>query len=88
VTFDGSRYWVAWDEAGRHPNAVDLFGTRVRTDGTVLDPDGVPLSTVPFTESFAPTLASDGQGDSAVFYSRFARGRELNNFRVKGRLLD
>ncbi|XXF79992.1 hypothetical protein P2318_09640 [Myxococcaceae bacterium GXIMD 01537] len=88
VTFNGSRYWVAWEEVGRNPNAVDIFGARVRTDGEVLDPRGVPISTVPFTESYSPALASDGRGDSAVFYSRFARGRDLNNFRVKGRLLD
>ncbi|XXF79996.1 hypothetical protein P2318_09660 [Myxococcaceae bacterium GXIMD 01537] len=89
VTFDGTRYWVAWEDSGRNPNAVDIIGTRIRTDGTVLDPAGVPISTVPFTESLAPTLASDGRGDSAVFYSRFARDRKrLNNFRVEGRLLD
>lgn len=89
VTFDGTRYWVAWEDSRRDSFRLpDLFGARVRTDGTVLDPDGVPLSTERFTEELTPALASDGRGDSALFYSRFVRGRELNNFRIKGRLLE
>ena len=39
-------------------------------------------------ENEGPALVSNGKGDSAVFYWRFTRGRELNNFRIKGRRLD
>ncbi|MBZ4415372.1 hypothetical protein [Myxococcus sp. RHSTA-1-4] len=96
ATFDGTRYWVAWedDRAGEGVFAVtpfflpDLFGARVSRDGTVLDLEGVPIATLRRTEELGPALVSNGRGDSAVFYWRFVRGRELNNFRIKGRLLN
>ncbi|MFP2925864.1 hypothetical protein ACLESO_11725 [Pyxidicoccus sp. 3LG] len=96
ATFDGSRYWVAWEDDRAGDSILsfitfylpDLFGARVSRDGTVLDPEGVPLSTQRRTEELGPALVSNGKGDSALFYWRFVRGRELNNFRVKGRLLD
>jgi hypothetical protein len=92
ATFDGTRYRVAWEDERDIPflsgfRRPDIFGARVRTDGTVLDPGGVPIATEPLDEEFTPALASDGRGSAAVFYSRFTRGRQLNNFRVHGRLL-
>lgn len=89
VTFDGSRYWVAWEA---YPGTVfgwpDLLGARVQTSGTVQDPEPVPLSTTELTEESSPALASDGQGGSAVFYSRFERDAPVRNLAIQGRMLE
>ncbi|OJT22395.1 hypothetical protein BO221_21655 [Archangium sp. Cb G35] len=85
VTFDGLRYRVAWEDD--HERRQDIFGARVLTDGTVLDPEGEPIATEPLDEELTPALASDGRGGVAVFYSRFTRG-PLLNFRVRGRFLE
>lgn len=80
---------MAWEE---EPvlgfGGPDIRGARVSTDGTVLDPEGVPLATEALLEERSPVLASDGRGDSAVFYSRFVRESPLLNFRIRGRLLE
>ncbi|WP_108072245.1 hypothetical protein [Vitiosangium sp. GDMCC 1.1324] len=93
ATFDGTRYRVAWEDDREVPPIQgvfirpDIFGARVGTDGTVLDPGGMAIAADPLNEELTPTLASDGRGGAAVFYSRFTRGRQLNNFRIQGRLL-
>ncbi|MEO0216645.1 MAG: FlgD immunoglobulin-like domain containing protein, partial [candidate division WOR-3 bacterium] len=57
VAFDGVNYLVVWaDDRGGY---FDIYGARVATDGTVLDPSGIPISTAYYTQNF-PSIAFDG----------------------------
>ncbi len=54
VVFDGTRYLVAWRDARN--DTGDVYGARVETDGTLLDPDGIALVTGSGTQA-SPSLA-------------------------------
>jgi hypothetical protein len=41
VGFDGTNYLVAWT----HGSGADIYCARIASDGTVLDPNGIPVST-------------------------------------------
>ena len=57
IAFDGSNYLVAWDDSRNGPG--DIYGARVSTLGTVLDPDGILISTSGNWE-YPPTVAFNG----------------------------
>ena len=42
VAFDGTNYLVAWAD-GRRGDSADVYAARVTKDGSVLDPQGIPL---------------------------------------------
>jgi hypothetical protein len=53
VAFDGTRYLVAWsDYRGAD---TDVYATRVGTDGTVVDPQGLPVIVAPAAQ-YTPEL--------------------------------
>ncbi len=58
VAFDGSNYFVVWHDQ-RSGSSFDIYGARVGTDGSVLDPDGIPVSTAPDDQA-QPAVAYDG----------------------------
>ncbi len=54
MAFDGAHYLVVWgDERG---GDIDVYGTRVDPDGTILDPAGFPISTA-VANQYSPSLA-------------------------------
>lgn len=65
VAFDGSGYFVVWSD-GRDGNLPDIYGARITTEGVVLDPLGIPISTVPGVHE-APDLVFDGTNFFAVW---------------------
>ena len=54
VTFDGTNYLVAWTDT-RNDSDGDVYAARVRPDGIVLDPEGIPVY-----------VGANGQGPGAV----------------------
>ena len=59
IASDGSGYLVAWvnERSGR----LELWGTRLAADHSILDPSGIPLATARDSCGF-PAVASDGTG--------------------------
>jgi hypothetical protein len=64
VAFNGSHYLVAWYDA--RTNDADIYASRVDPSGTVLDPDGFPVCTVPYGQNH-PAVAPDGDGFLVVW---------------------
>jgi hypothetical protein len=57
LAFDGTNYLVVW-MSGHYP--ADIYAARVTPAGTVLDPDGIPVSTAT-GEQGLPAVAFDGE---------------------------
>jgi hypothetical protein len=61
VASNGNGFLVAWDDprSGLGTDPSDIYGARIARDGTVLDPNGLAISTANVGQH-APTLAFDG----------------------------
>lgn len=48
VIWNGAVYFVVWDDfrRGTDFHDSDVYGARILPDGTILDPDGIPISTI------------------------------------------
>jgi len=57
VAFDGTNYLVAWEDYGA--GDADVVAVRVRPDGTILDPYGIPVAPTVGRQE-APQIAFDG----------------------------
>jgi predicted nucleic-acid-binding Zn-ribbon protein len=58
LAFDGNTYLVVWQD-NRSISSNDIYGARVSQTGTILDPNGLVISTVANTQE-TPALAFDG----------------------------
>jgi hypothetical protein len=58
LEFDGTDYFVVWQDL-RSGAFFDVYGARVTPAGTVLDPDGIPVSRA-LNSQVLPALAFDG----------------------------
>ncbi|MEO0067809.1 MAG: hypothetical protein ABIK23_01595, partial [candidate division WOR-3 bacterium] len=43
IGFDGTNYFLAWEDYRNNPQAGDIYAARVTPDGQVLDPNGIPV---------------------------------------------
>jgi len=65
VTFDGTNFVVAWTDE-RNISSRDVYGSRVTTAGSVLDPAGIPIATGA-GEQFQPAISSDETSSLVVW---------------------
>ncbi|MCP3140246.1 hypothetical protein [Pyxidicoccus xibeiensis] len=65
VAFDGKQYLVVWEDE----RTGSVFGARVRPDGKVLDPAGIPLNLGTRLDGGEPRVAWDGTQFVVVWVS-------------------
>ncbi len=53
VIFDGTNYFVVWQDKRSGYQTYDIFGARVTTSGIVLDPDGITISAAAYDQTHA-----------------------------------
>lgn len=53
IAWDGKNYMVVWQTNRKDPDDYNIYGARVSTDGKLLDPQNLPISTAPLTQIFA-----------------------------------
>jgi hypothetical protein len=66
VAYNDIDYFVVWSD-GRSGN-LDIYGTRVSQDGTVLDPEGILIWTTP-NDEVRPRVAWDGANYLVVWHA-------------------
>ncbi|QSQ24156.1 hypothetical protein JY651_04065 [Pyxidicoccus parkwayensis] len=93
ATFDGTDFWLAWrqlTDAPFFPALVfrsDIYGARVRTNGTVRDPGGRVIAAHQPEPESEPALVSAMGGRVAIFYTEFVTDEDVMNLRIQGRVL-
>ena len=65
VAFDGTNYFVAWEDR-RSPTSSDIYAGRVSPAGVLLDGTGIAVSTAPGDQR-APAVAFDGSNYLVVW---------------------
>ncbi len=58
VAFNGTDYLVVWQD-DRSGTSSDIYGARIAVDGSVLDPDGMAISTASYDQRY-PAMSFDG----------------------------
>ncbi|MEO0081999.1 MAG: hypothetical protein ABIL25_06885, partial [candidate division WOR-3 bacterium] len=66
LAFGGANFLVVWTDA-RSGGDDDIYGARVSSGGTVLDPQGIPISTAA-NGQHVPALAFDGANFLVVWF--------------------
>jgi len=66
VAFDGTNYMVVWYKDGG-PTNYDIYGARIKTDGTILDPGGFVICDAPMSQTY-PTIAYNGEDYLVAWY--------------------
>jgi hypothetical protein len=86
IACDSAQYFVVWHDARNDDG--DIYGARVSADGTVLDPDGIPISRVEGSQE-SPSIAWDG-ADFLVVWAELGGSPEIRGARVApdGTVLD
>ncbi len=72
VSSDGTSFLVMWEDARN--DAGDIYGARVSSEGEVLDPDGIPVSTAE-REQFNAAVSFDGTNFLVVWGDQRGRTR-------------
>ena len=66
IASDGNNFFIVWRDARNYgTNSWDIYGARISPDGTVLDPDGIAISTFANIDpspgnQYFPSVAFDG----------------------------
>ena len=68
IDFDGSNYFVAWDDY-RSTTSNDIYGSLVTPEGTVLNGEGIPISTATDGQQM-PSVSFGGTNFLIVWYDR------------------
>jgi hypothetical protein len=91
VIFDGTNFFVVWQDERNDPYYTDIYGTLLSPDGTVLNPNGIVISNAADNQ-VTPKLAFDGVNYLAVWadYRNDAFNPDIYGARISqsGVLLD
>lgn len=61
AAFGDSVFLIAWEKESNGSNPMDIYAARMKSDGTVLDPGGIGVSTVYNKNQNAPVVGFDGK---------------------------
>lgn len=88
--FDGTNYLVVWEDW--RTGQIEIWGTRVNTSGTILDPDGIRIGYNDTLKFWNPSVAFNGAEFMVTWNSStsegFSAGGRLSRVTSDGEVLD
>ena len=89
VAFDGTNYFVVWEDRRNDPYYSDIYGARVTSSGVVIDTLGIPISEAVYNQEY-PSLAFDGTNYFVVWQDKRNGDYDIYGTRVdlSGAVLD
>src|SRR5207244_8680160 len=82
LAFDGANYLAVWEDFRSGP--ADIYGARLSPFGTVLDPEGIPVSTAADHQQY-PALAFDGTNYLAGWEDRRSQAGDPDIYGARAR---
>ncbi|MCC6484847.1 MAG: hypothetical protein IT209_08380 [Armatimonadetes bacterium] len=89
VAWNGSNFLVVWSDRRAVDSKPHIYGARVSTSGSILDPDGFPISITapinpnnPVPEQYLPAVASNGTDWHVVWQENQGTGFDIVGARV------
>jgi hypothetical protein len=90
VAFDGEQFLIVWEF--HDPTGWNIYASRVTTDGTVLDPEGVAVSNTDYASTgrlmIEPAVVFDGTSYTVAWQDEFLSRIELARVGTDGTVLD
>lgn len=80
VSFDGTNYFVVWQDKQTDTTMCDIRGSRINTSGIVIDTFGIEISTA----NYSQTNPSIGFNGTSYFITWQDRRNGLDNFDIYG----
>jgi hypothetical protein len=87
VGWDGTQYWVVWQDDRVATGFQDLYGARIATNGTNKDTMGFVVANDVIQHELAPFLASGKPQELGLIYYRFDQQQPYGTDRVRVRIL-
>ncbi|HMY18814.1 MAG TPA: hypothetical protein PKA58_20945, partial [Polyangium sp.] len=87
VGWDGTQYWVVWQDDRTTVNFFDLYGARVSSTGTNKDPMGFVIANDVLQNEITPALANGKSQEQGLVYYRFDPQQPYGAERVRLRIL-
>ena len=84
ATYDGTSYWVTWDDQRAAAGHHDIYAARVSTAAVVLDPAGIAVAVAPVLDATTPAIAAGPAGALAILYQEFDPAEPHGAIRVFG----
>ncbi|WP_375744188.1 hypothetical protein NR800_04955 [Corallococcus interemptor] len=82
VAWNGTDFFIAWTDSRGGEETPDIYGARVKPDGTVVDPGGLPIAVAPGAQR-SPDVVWTGRRFLVVWSDGRGADRDIYGARVR-----
>ncbi|MDC0745680.1 hypothetical protein [Polyangium mundeleinium] len=87
AVWDGTQYWVVWQDDRAVSGRQDIYGARLTPGGVVTDTTGIVLANDPAQNELTPAIAAGPSKEALLVYQRFDTAQPHGADRVWARLV-
>ncbi|MDI3291378.1 hypothetical protein [Polyangium sp. 15x6] len=87
AVWDGTQYWVVWQDDRAVSGRQDIYGARLTPGGVVTDTTGIVLANDPAQNELTPAIAAGPSKEALLVYQRFDIAQPYGADRVWARVV-